>query len=87
MFQDANVAGATMYRRSLGRLHLDQVDADQRHQDHHELRPHRPQRSLPDFGVPWYRQGNGRSPSWHPRQNWYGFVNRDFRPRGRISVR
>ena len=31
-------------RRSLGRIHLDQVDADRQHQDHHELRPHRPQR-------------------------------------------
>ena len=34
---------------------------------------------LPDFGVPWYRQGN--TPVTEvgiPRQNWYGFVNRDF---------
>ena len=34
---------------------------------------------LPDFGVPWYRQGN--TPVTEvgiPRQNWYGFANRDF---------
>ena len=34
---------------------------------------------LPDFGVPWYRQGNTPvTESGIPRQNWYGFVNRDF---------
>jgi catecholate siderophore receptor len=34
---------------------------------------------LPDFGVPWYRQGNTPvTEAGIPRQNWYGFVNRDF---------
>ena len=35
---------------------------------------------LPDFGVPWYRQGNTpvTEVKGIPRQNWYGFVNRDF---------
>src|SRR5829696_1903795 len=34
---------------------------------------------LPDFGVPYYRQGNGPVTEFGiPRQNWYGFVNRDF---------
>jgi catecholate siderophore receptor len=35
---------------------------------------------LPDFGVPWYRQGNRpvTEVAGIPRQNWYGFVNRDF---------
>src|SRR6187431_2993219 len=35
---------------------------------------------LPDFGVPWYRQGNTpvTEVAGIPRQNWYGFVNRDF---------
>ena len=34
---------------------------------------------LPDFGVPYYRQGNAPvTESGIPRQNWYGFVNRDF---------
>src|SRR5262245_60832519 len=34
---------------------------------------------LPDFGVPWYRQGNVPvTEAGIPRQNWYGFVNRDF---------
>ena len=35
---------------------------------------------LPDFGVPWYRQGNApvtEVPASRA-QNWYGFVNRDF---------
>lgn len=34
---------------------------------------------LPDFGVPWYRQGNTPvTEAGIPRQNWYGFVNRDW---------
>jgi catecholate siderophore receptor len=34
---------------------------------------------LPDFGVPYYRQGNVPvTEAGIPRQNWYGFVNRDF---------
>lgn len=34
---------------------------------------------LPDFGVPWYRQGNTPvTEAGIPRQNWYGFANRDF---------
>ena len=34
---------------------------------------------LPDFGVPYYKQGNGPVTEFGiPRQNWYGFVNRDF---------
>ncbi len=34
---------------------------------------------LPDFGVPYYKQGNGPVTDFGiPRQNWYGFVNRDF---------
>jgi catecholate siderophore receptor len=34
---------------------------------------------LPDFGVPYYRQGNGPVTDFGiPRQNWYGFANRDF---------
>ena len=35
---------------------------------------------LPDFGVPYYRQGNApvTDGGGIPRQNWYGFVNRDF---------
>jgi catecholate siderophore receptor len=34
---------------------------------------------LPDFGVPWYRQRNTPvTEAGIPRQNWYGFVNRDF---------
>lgn len=34
---------------------------------------------LPDFGVPWYRQGNVPvTEAGIPRQNWYGFINRDF---------
>ncbi len=34
---------------------------------------------LPDFGVAWYRQGNVPvTEAGIPRQNWYGFVNRDF---------
>lgn len=35
---------------------------------------------LPDFGVPWYRQGGTpvTEVKGIPRQNWYGFVNRDF---------
>ena len=34
---------------------------------------------LPDFGVPWYRQGNVPvTEAGIPRSNWYGFVNRDF---------
>ena len=34
---------------------------------------------LPDFGVPWYRQGNRPvTEAGIPRQNWYGFLNRDF---------
>ncbi|MFO1108967.1 MAG: TonB-dependent receptor [Bradyrhizobium sp.] len=34
---------------------------------------------LPDFGVPWYRQGNVPvTEAGIPRQNWYGFVNRDW---------
>jgi catecholate siderophore receptor len=34
---------------------------------------------LPDFGVPWYREGNKPvTEAGIPRQNWYGFVNRDF---------
>lgn len=33
----------------------------------------------PDFGVPYYRQGNVPVTSAGiPRQNWYGFLNRDF---------
>ncbi|MBI5319088.1 TonB-dependent receptor [Bradyrhizobium sp.] len=33
----------------------------------------------PDFGVPWYRQGNVPvTEAGIPRQNWYGFINRDF---------
>ena len=35
---------------------------------------------LPDFGVPWYKQG-GTPVTEVPgisRKNWYGFVNRDF---------
>lgn len=33
----------------------------------------------PDFGVPWYRQGNVPvTEAGIPRQNWYGFLNRDF---------
>src|SRR4051812_9244521 len=34
---------------------------------------------LPDFGVPYYKQGNGPVTDFGvPRENWYGFVNRDF---------
>ena len=34
---------------------------------------------LPDFGVPYYKQGNGPVTEFGiPRQNWYGFLNRDF---------
>ena len=34
---------------------------------------------LPDFGVPYYRQGNVPVTSAGiPRGNWYGFLNRDF---------
>jgi catecholate siderophore receptor len=34
---------------------------------------------LPDFGVPYYKQGNVPvTEAGIPRQNWYGFVNRDF---------
>jgi catecholate siderophore receptor len=34
---------------------------------------------LPDFGVPWYKQGNVPvTEAGIPRQNWYGFVNRDW---------
>jgi catecholate siderophore receptor len=34
---------------------------------------------LPDFGVPWYRQGNTPvTEAGIPRHNWYGFANRDF---------
>src|SRR4051794_33720222 len=34
---------------------------------------------LPDFGVPYYKQGNGPVTDFGiPRQNWYGFLNRDF---------
>ncbi len=34
---------------------------------------------LPDFGVPWYRQGNVPvTEAGIPQQNWYGFINRDF---------
>src|SRR4029079_12081138 len=35
---------------------------------------------LPDFGVPWYRQGNTpvTEVAGIPRQNWYGSVTRDF---------
>jgi catecholate siderophore receptor len=35
---------------------------------------------LPDFGVPYYKQGNVpvTEVPGIPRQNWYGFVNRDF---------
>ena len=33
----------------------------------------------PDFGVPWYRQGNVPvTEAGIPRNNWYGFINRDF---------
>jgi len=33
----------------------------------------------PDFGVPYYKQGNGPVTEFGiPRQNWYGFLNRDF---------
>ncbi|WGD56680.1 TonB-dependent receptor [Bradyrhizobium sp. CB1650] len=33
----------------------------------------------PDFGVPYYKQGNVPVTSAGiPRQNWYGFLNRDF---------
>ncbi|HXH45314.1 MAG TPA: TonB-dependent receptor [Bradyrhizobium sp.] len=33
----------------------------------------------PDFGVPYYRQGNTPVTSAGiPRENWYGFLNRDF---------
>jgi catecholate siderophore receptor len=33
----------------------------------------------PDFGVPYYKQGNGPVTEFGiPRQNWYGFINRDF---------
>ncbi len=33
----------------------------------------------PDFGVPWYRQGNVPvTEAGIPRRNWYGFINRDF---------
>jgi catecholate siderophore receptor len=35
--------------------------------------------SLPDFGVPYYKQGNVPvTEAGVPRGNWYGFVNRDF---------
>jgi catecholate siderophore receptor len=35
--------------------------------------------SLPDFGVPYYKQGNVPVTSAGiPRGNWYGFLNRDF---------
>ena len=34
---------------------------------------------LPDFGVPYYKQGNVPvTEAGIPRQTWYGFVNRDF---------
>ncbi|MBR0713300.1 TonB-dependent siderophore receptor [Bradyrhizobium liaoningense] len=34
---------------------------------------------LPDFGVPWYKQGNVPvTEAGIPRQNWYGFINRDW---------
>lgn len=34
---------------------------------------------LPDFGVPYYKQGNVPVTSAGiPRGNWYGFLNRDF---------
>jgi catecholate siderophore receptor len=34
---------------------------------------------LPDFGTAWYRQGNTPvTEAGIPRQNWYGFVNRDW---------
>jgi catecholate siderophore receptor len=34
---------------------------------------------LPDFGVPWYRQGNTPvTEAGIPRTNWYGFANRDW---------
>ncbi|MDR3663844.1 MAG: TonB-dependent receptor, partial [Mycobacterium sp.] len=35
--------------------------------------------SLPDFGVPWYKQGNVPvTEVGVPRNTYYGFVNRDF---------
>ncbi|GLR86044.1 TonB-dependent receptor [Bradyrhizobium iriomotense] len=34
---------------------------------------------LPDFGVPYYKQGNVPvTEAGIPRQNWYGFINRDW---------
>ena len=34
---------------------------------------------LPDFGIPYYKQGNGPVTEFGvPRENWYGFLNRDF---------
>lgn len=40
-------------------------------------------KSLPDFGVPYYKQGNVPvTEAGIPRRNWYGFVNRDFQKAG-----
>ena len=79
MFQDANVAGRNYVTddRWGGFISTKWTPTDSIKITTNYV--HTDLSGLPDFGVPWYRQGNTPvTEAGIPRQNWYGFVNRDF---------
>ena len=79
MFQDANVAGRNYVTddRWGGFISTKWTPTDDIKITTNYV--HTDLNGLPDFGVPYYRQGNVPvTEAGIPRQNWYGFVNRDF---------
>ena len=79
MFQDANVAGRNYVTddRWGGFISTKWTPTDNIKITTNYV--HTDLSGLPDFGVPWYRQGNTPvTEAGIPRNNWYGFLNRDF---------
>jgi catecholate siderophore receptor len=79
MFQDANVAGRNYVTddRWGGFISTKWTPTDSIKITTNYV--HTDLSGLPDFGVPYYKQGNGPVTDFGvPRENWYGFVNRDF---------
>ena len=79
MFQDANVAGRNYVTddRWGGFISTKWTPTDSVKITTNYV--HTDLSGYPDFGVPWYRQGNTPvTEAGIPRQNWYGFLNRDF---------
>jgi catecholate siderophore receptor len=79
MFQDANVAGRNYVTddRWGGFISTKWTPTDSIKITTNYV--HTDLSGYPDFGVPYYKQGNGPVTEFGvPRQNWYGFLNRDF---------